>query len=405
MLESSTPADNDPRSRQVRYVTRTSILQNLCGRARALGRLGMDLEFVRDRTYYPGLALVQLAVDNELVLVDPLSEIDLSALDELVLDPAVVKILHAPTQDLEIFYHRTRSEPRNVFDTQIAAALLGMGHQISYAAIVERVLDERVVSGEAYTDWFQRPLDARQERYALDDVRHLLPLHDALLGRLGELGRGDWAREECRRYEVGSLYVADLRTVYDRMKKGGPVNSTTEPILRALVAWREREAKRLNRFRRAVMRDEALVDIARLAPDSSRELRHLRGVSDRTTQRFGHGIIRAVRKGKEEPAAHSSAKPTRRPKPPRGRQTVDLLQSCVALRCAELEITPAIVATTQMLERLAADHHAGKLSSSESPLLRGWRHPVVGQELVALLKERVSVQAVHDVQPSILVEV
>ena len=182
------------------YLRSTADLQDFMSQARSDGRYGIDLEFIREKSYFPKLALIQISVGEELRLIDPLSDISLEPILETVPDPEIVKIVHAGGQDMEILELESERTPANVFDTQIAAAFLGLGLQSAYSVTCERILGKVVEKGESWTDWLKRPLTARQEFYALDDVRHLIPLHDALSTKLGSEGRLDWALAEMQKY-------------------------------------------------------------------------------------------------------------------------------------------------------------------------------------------------------------
>lgn len=368
----------------IQYIRDDKEIAAWCRRAREDGRIGIDVEFVREHSYVPKLALIQIAVGRDCALIDPLTGLDLGPIDALIDDSAVVKVLHAPTQDLEIFHLRTGVIPRAVFDTQIAAALLGFGHQVPYSGLVRRVLDVKVVSGQSYTDWLGRPLSERQEQYALDDVRYLLPLHDALLAALDARGRVAWVEEECERYADVSLYVTPLEHVYRRLKKGGHLEASTERALWSLVEWRERVARDLDRPRRTAMRDEVLVDLARAAPRSLEALGRFRGLNDRVVRRHGDEILDAVQRGVARNASGPPSRNDGASMPPGGRAALEVLQAVLAARCAAVDLTPTSVATTARLESLVAQWFEGTLTE-DHPLLAGWRGDVIGCELVEFL--------------------
>ena len=191
------------------YLEQSDELEQWMQRATADGRYGIDLEFIRERTYYPQLALIQIAVGTDLALIDPLGEVDLTPLIETISDPSVIKVVHAGSQDLEILEQLSDRPPRAIFDTQIASAFLGLGLQPSYAATCGQLLGVVVEKGESWTDWLRRPLTREQEIYAIDDVRHLLPIHDRLTEQLESEGKnllGTRGDEEVRpRFHLSSL--------------------------------------------------------------------------------------------------------------------------------------------------------------------------------------------------------
>ncbi|MFQ5654838.1 MAG: ribonuclease D [Planctomycetota bacterium] len=366
-------------------------LRELCGRARRAGRVGLDVEFIRERTFYPQLALVQLAVEGELVLVDPLGGVDLSPIDELVLDDGVLKILHAATQDLEIFNDRTGEIPRPIFDTQVAAAMVGIGNQVSYGNLVQELLEETPVQGESFTDWLRRPLTGAQERYALEDVRYLLPMHDRLTQTLRELGREAWLEEELERFQDESLYRPDPRSLYRRVRRGGSLKGRGLAVLRELAVWREEEAKRLDRPRRSVISDEILVEVARRAPGSIEELRQCRGLRPQIARRNGKELLDAVGRGRELPKDEWPERGERRRMPPDGQLMVDFLQAVLKAQCQTERVAPVLVGNTRDVESLVLDHLDGTLKEGANPLLEGWRGELVGGRLLEFLEGRLSV--------------
>jgi len=211
---------------------------------RAAGKVGFDTEFVGERTYFPRLCLIQLGTEKEAVAVDPLALDDLSPLDELLFDPSVLKLVHAGWQDLKIVFQRTGRVPAPVFDTQIAAALLGMPAQASYASVVREFLGVDVKKGHSYSDWGARPLSPSQLAYALDDVRHLPALHGRMTGQLLREGRLSWIEPEIDALMSPASYASDPDEEYRRVKGWTTLDRRRLAVLRALIAWREREAMR-----------------------------------------------------------------------------------------------------------------------------------------------------------------
>ena len=200
------------------YIRTAAPLRRLCAQARAEGRFALDLEFIREHSYVPRLALIQMAVSDTCAIIDPLEVHDLSPLLELCKAPQTLKVLHAAGQDTEILHWHAGILPENVFDTQIAAALVGLGDQLSYARLVDQLLGVSLSKGESYSDWLQRPLSPAQTAYALDDVRYLLPLHDALRQRLEAMGRTTWLAEECRKFANPALYQRDPHKLFRRRR-------------------------------------------------------------------------------------------------------------------------------------------------------------------------------------------
>jgi ribonuclease D len=205
--------------------------------------MALDVEFIREETYVPQLALIQMAVEDVCAIIDPLAVDDLTPLRDLLDSPDVLKVLHAPAQDLEILYWHLGRLPVHLFDTQTAAALVGLGEQLSYGHLVKRLLHMTLPKGESYSKWMQRPLTPAQIAYALDDVRYLLPLHELLTTRLEEMGRAAWAREEFRKFENPERYGRDPGALFRRIRRGRTLGPEGLAILRELVVWRDQEAQ------------------------------------------------------------------------------------------------------------------------------------------------------------------
>ena len=377
------------------YIRRDDDLREYCERARDIGLFGVDLEFIRERSYYPRLALIQMVVDDELALIDPLTEIDLSPIDRLISDASVVKVLHAPAQDLEIFFNRSGELPRSIYDTQTAAAFLGLGNQISYGGLVEKMLDVTLVKGESFTDWLRRPLSPKQEDYALDDVRYLLPLKGALDQRLKSLGRLDWLTEECSRFERRQNYVVDLETLYKKVKRSNSLNDRGLTVLQALTIWREEEARRRDRPRRSVVSDEVLVEIARVRPKSERDLSRFRGLHPKEQQRSGRAIVAAVRQGESNPTLRLPKGPKRRLGTD-GEAMLEFVQACMRALCRQADMASTLIGNNSDLEALVLDYRSAgsseEMNDERHPILQGWRRTLIGDPLLAIMRGDTSVR-------------
>ena len=373
------------------YIRTTEPLRELCDQAKSDGRFGIDVEFIREHSYIPKLALVQLAVGDVCAIVDPLAVEDLTPLYELVTSPETLKILHAAAQDMEVIYWRTQQSPASIFDTQIAAAIVGLGEQISYSNLVDRLLGVQLEKDESYSAWLQRPLSDSQIEYALNDVRYLLRLHDQLTQRLERLDRINWSQEECRKYEGVERYRRDPRTLFRRIKRGNNLSPTGLAILRELAAWRDQEAQTRDRPPGTVLHDEQLVDIARRAPRSLDDLQRFRGLSSKVIDRWSNDILSMVERGLAVPEAD-------RPQPKRGHRTsqsekimVRFLDACLKALCVREKLPASAVANRQELESLVRRFRQGRLATAGSPLLEGWRGELVGQRLMDILEGRVHV--------------
>lgn len=373
------------------YVTSQGQLVALADAAAREGAFALDLEFIPERTYFPRLALVQIAVGDAQVLVDPLGALDLEPLEQLVADPDVQVVVHAGYQDMAIIYHRTGQVPTNVFDTQLAAAFAGMGHQISYAQAVWDLTGVGLTRDASFTDWMRRPLSSEQEAYALDDVRHLLQVRDALEARLGDLGRLGWARGEMDEvYGSRSFYEPDAWSAHRKVKRSGAVKGRGLGVLVEIAAWREREAIKRDVPRKKVLTDEVIVEIARSIPAGADDLSRVHGLGKRDRSKHGRAILAAVRAGLSRAArgvAGGGGRSTDMTDP----AAIQLLLMALRSICEREGLAQALVGTRADVEELAGHLAAGGSGEGPPRLLSGWRAKVVGDLLVSVMEGRVGV--------------
>ena len=372
-------------SQDISILTRIGDLEAFCRRAREQQSVAIDTEFERERTYKPVLQLIQAATRDEAVVIDPLALDDLTPLWGLIADPKVETILHAAGQDLEIFYDKTRHLPLGLFDTQVAAALLGMGEQPGYGDLVRRVLDVRLEKKERITDWGQRPLKETQLRYALNDVVYLHPLRDKLVRRLKEKNRLEWLHEELSHYENVENYELDHRRLWLRVSRHRSLDRQKLAILRELADGREKTAARRNLPRGRVVSDEMLVEIARRRPDKVDDLHALRRLHPREIVRSGEELIEAVEKGLACPKKEWPVLPSIPEDDPELNVTADLLAVLLRKLTREAHIATSHVATKKDLVRLV--HHVKDKRKDDEHLkiLGGWRYELAGRCLMRLL--------------------
>ncbi|MFT7623089.1 MAG: ribonuclease D [Myxococcota bacterium] len=371
----------------VELITSDAQLIDLCDAAALAGRVGLDTEFIRDRTYYSQLALLQVSVDERFAIVDPEAGLDLKPVDELMLDPTIRKVLHAASQDLDIFYQRSKQIPVNVFDTQIAASMCGFGFQIGYTGAVVQTLGVELSKGEQYSDWLRRPLTDKQLSYAADDVRYLLPLMDALLQRIEELDRVEPLEQELLRLTEPTLYAPTAEHLAARVKGTGSVNGKHRAALLRLVAWRESEAQKRDIPRKWILADAPLAGIAKAMPQDVRELSRIRGLNRGDLEKRGRAIVREIELSYDDPIP-PSRKSGGRPASP----AAPILKALLEALCESQSLALAVVASSATVEALAASHAAGTLEEDGSPILEGWRGALFGRPLIEFLEGR---SAVH----------
>ena len=368
-----------------------------CDALRPAPWFGIDLEFQRERTYFPRLCLIQVVLpapeggEPTLAIIDPQKVRQLKPLWERVADPAVETILHAGRQDMEIAWEQSGLLPRNIFDTQIAAALIGWGDQPGYATLVERVAGVRLSKLETITDWSRRPLTQGQIEYALDDVRYLRPIRETIGSRLAELGRIDWAREEMSHYEETATWEVDLDRLYLRLPRARSLGRRNLAVAQALAAWREEEAMRRDEPRNRVVSDEVIVEIARRLPKSTAQLEILRGYHPSEVRRSGTQVLDVVGKALLRPESEWPELPTPRAEEPELSLVVDLLEVFLRARAREAEIAPSYLGSRHDLAELIDQVNGARPAGGAEPsLLTGWRRPLVGDDLVQIAAGRIN---------------
>lgn len=366
-------------------------LRQLCDRAREHDAVALDTEFVWERSYYPALGLVQLGLGGDDVhLVDTVAlEGELGPLGDLLADPGVVQVLHDAAQDLQILARATGAVPVNTFDTQRAAGLVGQTATASLQDLVEWAAGVRLDKGQTRSDWLRRPLSEQQASYAEDDVRYLLDVYHRLRDEAEARGRTAWVEAEMARYDDPTLFEeSDVDDAVDRVKvRGiGRMTGRQRAVLRTVAAWREGEARRLDRTRRMVLPDEALAAVAERMPTSQDDLRKLR-LTDRQLHRFGDGLLAAVAAGTE--AEPEAVERRGRPGPDDHRRAARLLvaQGFLAGRCEREEVDSMLIATKSELADLV---EGGPDAVREA--FSGWRYDFAGRDLEALLRGDLAVR-------------
>ena len=272
---------NGDAEKTVVYVTNVGELRELVSRLRTASVVGIDTEFMRERTYFARLCLVQLGTDDVSAIVDPLAIDDLSPLCDLLGDPAVTKVLHAGSQDLEIFYRICGLAAAPVFDTQIAATLAGFPQQVGYGALVQEVFGVKLDKGDSYTDWAKRPLTDTQVEYALNDVRYLPEMYRRLTAQLADGGRTEWLSADFERLADPATYEIVPEEQWRKVKRISSLNRRQLAVAREVAAWRENQAIKRDVPKRWIIGDESIVEIARRMPKTAEELRDIRGVGDK----------------------------------------------------------------------------------------------------------------------------
>jgi len=349
----------------------------------------VDTEFVRDKTYYSQLCLVQLAGKAGAVAVDPLAPgIDLQPLFDLMNNEKVLKVFHAARQDLEIFFLLMGRMPAPLWDSQVAAMVCGFGESASYETLATKLAGARIDKSSRFTDWSRRPLTQKQSDYAISDVTHLRTIYELLSARIAEAGRGEWVAEELAHLTDPSTYRSDPDRAWMRLK---PRTSSPKflSILKELAAWREVEAQKRNLPRQRILKDDALLEIAAQAPASADDLANSRAVGKGFLEgSLGEGFMAAVQRGRATPNNQAPTLPERPELPPGRAPLVDLLKVLLKLKCEANDVAQKLIATADDLNLLAMDD-----APADLPCLNGWRKVVFGDDALALKSGKMALTA------------
>jgi ribonuclease D len=365
-------------------VTDTDPLDALCRRLRAERFVTVDTEFMRERTYWPELCVVQLAGAQEVAVVDAeAADIDLGPLGGLLSDQGVIKVFHAARQDIEIFIQKFGEVPVPLFDTQVGAMVAGFGDQVAYDTLVAALTGGHIDKAHRFSDWSARPLSPAQVAYAAADVTWLRLVYEKLCAQLQEEGRLQWVAEEMAALTDPATYRIDPEEMWLRLRPRSS-NRRYLAMVRALAAWREREAQRINIPRQRLLRDETLLEIAATMPGSPDELVRARGVSRGFAEgRTGASLIEAIAAAQALP---EDALP-RAPRSDGGRPSpalVALLKVLLAAKSEQHHVASRLIASSEDIDRLALH------DTNNVPALHGWRHEVFGDDAIALIEGRIS---------------
>jgi ribonuclease D len=366
-------------------ITTTEALTQLCER---LGReefVTVDTEFIRERTYWPELCVVQVAGTSEVAVVDVESpEIDLAPLGDLLANQVITKVFHAARQDIEIFVLKFGAVPQPLFDTQIAAMVAGFGDQVGYDALVASLTGGSIDKAHRFSDWSARPLSASQIAYAAADVTYLREVYTKLRARLEQDGRMDWVAEEMAELSDPATYRADPDNMWQRLRPRSS-NRRFLGLLQAIAAWREREAQRVNIPRQRLLKDEVLLEIAATAPDTPEALARARGISRGFAEgRTGYSLLAAIAEAKTLPDAALPEAPRERNGVRPSPALVSLLKVLLAAKCEDHHVAAKLVASSDDIDRLAVE------DAPDVPALHGWRREVFGNDALALRQGRVA---------------
>ena len=366
------------------YIADQADLEAFIERASGSAVLAIDTEFLREKTYYPRLCLLQLATDDEVAIVDPLSVDDLTVLGPLLSDERTMKLFHAGGQDIEILLREVGTMPRPLFDTQVAATLLGHTQQIGYGALVHAECGVSLKKIDSFTDWSQRPLSDSQIDYAADDVIYLPRVYRQMKKKLESKGRLGWLEPDFEEMMDPAKYSEDPRLRYRRLKRVTQLDARQLAAAREFAAWREEEARKRDMPRKWLVTDEQIVEACRRDAKTIDDLYMVRGVREKLPVRDAREVVERMKAGRalpkdQWPELDKSSRNERNVDAP-----LDLMTALVRLRAKENGVAMQTLASHGDLAAVARGHYKG------TDLMKGWRRALVGEELVDLVEGRIA---------------
>ncbi len=367
----------------IEYIDKPEQLSDLCERISQAPWIALDTEFLREKTYYPIFCLLQIATPDWVVCIDPIALPDLSQLFTVINKPEIVKVLHSCRQDLEIFYQLTGVVTSPVFDTQIAAPLLGFQENPGYAMLVSSYLNVNLSKAHTRTDWSMRPLSEAQIQYAADDVIYLCKIYQLMCEKLENLGRLEWLNKDFELLKNTELYQLSPVNAWLKVKGKNRLTGKQLSIVQALSLWREKTAQSENRPKSWLIRDDLMLELAKLQPQTTADLAKVRTMNERTTRRYGKVICQLITKAIQQAPipADNNNKTTK--KTQQQEAVLDVMTALVRVRADENSLNPTILASRKDLEKLL-------FNEADIPLLHGWRFSMVGEELQQLLQGQFS---------------
>ena len=353
-------------------------LQSFANEIASQDWLALDTEFLRERTYRPELCLLQIATPEVVACIDPLALESIDPVLDVIYKPDIIKILHAASQDLEIFYWLRREVPTNLFDTQIAAPLLGYQEQIGYGNLVGEVLGVSLSKSHSRADWTRRPLPKQQVQYAADDVIYLARMYPIMRDKLKQLDRLQWLDGEWQNLTNPDLYEKPADEVWKRLRGIDKLKGGRLSVAQHLAQWRELTARERNLPRNWLLKDDVLTDLSKQMPLTTAELKHIRGLSDGMVKSHGNSIVKTINQGKDKPPIPPDDSKRKVKLSPDQDAALDLLTAVAKIHARGLEINPTILAPRKSIEDLIK-------GNNDTAVMRGWRGQLIGPALQAVL--------------------
>ncbi|WP_026439536.1 ribonuclease D [Acidocella facilis] len=370
---------------KIEFIATSEALEALCARLETEAFVTVDTEFMREKTYYPELCLVQLGGAGDTAVVDAQAPgMDLSPLGRLLAKESVVKVFHACRQDVEIFLQLFGAVPVPLFDTQVAAMVAGFGDQVGYDSLVNALTGAHIDKAHRFSDWSARPLSKSQINYAAADVTHLRDVYEKLSAKLAAEGRLEWVAEEMAVLTQPETYRVDPERAWERLKIRSN-NRRQLGLAKAIAAWREREAQRINIPRGRLLKDEQVPEIASLAPDDAEALSKARGISAGFANgKSGASLLAAIKEAKGWPESELPKAERQRESAKASPALVALLKVLLAAAAEKNNVAARLVAGSDDIEALALDETA------PNPVLEGWRREMFGETALRLIRGQIA---------------
>lgn len=371
----------------MKVIDSTAALTEFCHSLQKREFITIDLEFLREKTYYAKLCLIQVGAADDAAVIDPLAEgLDLSPFVELLKNPGITKVFHSGRQDIEILYMLTGFIPEPLFDTQIAAMVCGYGDSVSYETLVKKICDVELDKSSRLSNWSIRPLDKSQLCYALSDVTHLVNVYQALREQLKQNGRIHWLDEEAEILKNPETYTVNPQDAWQKIKHRSH-NPKMLTVLKELAAWRESRAQRKDTPRQNVIKDDLLLNIAALCPTSIEELEQIRNMrKEVATGKLGNEIIEVLNAARQIPASQYVKLPKERPLPQGAAGLHELLKLLLKLTSQESGVVAKLIASDDDLKRFAT------FKDRNNPILKGWRKELFGNRAIELRNGKLSIR-------------
>ncbi|MCZ6566063.1 MAG: ribonuclease D [Gammaproteobacteria bacterium] len=371
---------------EIELITTVEHLQAFCTDLAKQNWLVLDTEFIRETTYYPNLCLIQIANDERAACIDTLAIDDLSALQKLIYSDSVIKVFHAASQDLEIFFNLYESIPTPIFDTQIAASALGYGEQVSYAYLVSEICDVSLDKSLSRTAWDRRPLSKKELQYAVDDVIYLAKIYHHLRKKLGQQKRSHWVQDEFQHLCALERYKVKPSELWKSVKGVGKLESHQLIVLKQLAEWRDQQAIEENKPRQWILRDKSLRALAIEQPTNTSALSDIEELSHQQLTTYAKSIFACIQKAQHTPEQEWPDASQTMPLSREQRKIMKQASQLVREKAEELNIAPTLLAKRSIVEKLLRGQR-------ELHILHDWRQDLIGNDLVKLFETHSAAEA------------